>query len=102
VPYQDVNIVFTGLRPGEKLEEELLAKKENIIPTHHQKIMKAKVREYNFIEIKSEIEMLISMLAHQNDVDIVSKMKMIVPEYRSNNSVFEDLDKLQDESNALI
>lgn len=100
IPYQDINIVFTGLRPGEKLEEELLAKKENIIPTHHQKIMKAKVREYNFIEIKSEIEMLISMLAHQNDVDIVSKMKMIVPEYRSNNSVFEDLDKLQDESNS--
>ncbi len=102
IPYQDVNIVFTGLRPGEKLEEELLAKKENIIPTHHQKIMKAKVREYDFIEIKSEIEMLISMLAHQNDVDIVSKMKMIVPEYRSNNSVFEDLDKLQDESNSPV
>jgi FlaA1/EpsC-like NDP-sugar epimerase len=102
IPYQDINIVFTGLRPGEKLEEELLAKKENIIPTHHPKIMKAKVREYNFIEIKSEIEMLISMLAHQNDVDIVSKMKMIVPEYRSNNSVFEDLDKLQDESNSPV
>lgn len=102
IPNQDINIVFTGLRPGEKLEEELLAKKENIIPTHHQKIMKAKVREYNFTEIKSEIEMLISMLAHQNDVDIVSKMKMIVPEYRSNNSVFEDLDKLQDESNSPV
>lgn len=102
IPYQDINIVFTGLRPGEKLEEELLAKKENIIPTHHPKIMKAKVREYDFIEIKSEIEMLISMLAHQNDVDIVSKMKMIVPEYRSNNSVFEDLDKLQDESNSPV
>ena len=95
-PYKDVDIVFTGLRPGEKLEEELLAKKENIIPTHHQKIMKAKVREYNFVEIKSEIEKLISMLAQQNDIDIVLKMKMLVPEYRSNNSVFEDLDKQKD------
>lgn len=93
VPNKDINIVFTGLRPGEKLTEELLAKKENIIATHHQKIMKAKVREYNYLEVKNDVEQLIGMLSHQTDNDIVSKMKMIVPEYVSNNSVFESLDK---------
>lgn len=93
VPYQDIDIVFTGLRPGEKLTEELLAKKENIMPTHHQKIMKAKVREYNYLEVKNDVEQLIFILIHQNDIDLVSKMKMMVPEYVSNNSVFESLDK---------
>jgi FlaA1/EpsC-like NDP-sugar epimerase len=94
VPDVDVKIVFTGLRPGEKLEEELLAKKENIIATHHQKIMKAKVREYNFHEVKNEIEGLITLMVQQNDTNIVLKMKQIVPEFISNNSVFEDLDKI--------
>jgi FlaA1/EpsC-like NDP-sugar epimerase len=93
IPYKDIDIVFTGLRPGEKLEEELLAKKENIMATHHQKIMKAKVREYNFVEVKTEIESLIALLPAQNDADLVMKMKMLVPEYISNNSVFEDLDR---------
>lgn len=93
VPYKDIDIVFTGLRPGEKLEEELLAKKENIIATHHHKIMKAKVREYDFKEIKAEIEELIELIPYQDDNRIVSRMKQLVPEYISNNSVFEDLDK---------
>jgi FlaA1/EpsC-like NDP-sugar epimerase len=97
IPYKDIDIVFTGLRPGEKLEEELLAKKENIMATHHQKIMKAKVREYNFVEVKTEIESLIALLPAQNDADLVMKMKMLVPEYISNNSVFEDLDRQTEE-----
>ena len=93
VPYKDIDIVFTGLRPGEKLEEELLAKKENIIPTHHHKIMKAKVREYDFNEVQAEIEALIDLVPSQNDTRIVSCMKQLVPEYISKNSVFEDLDR---------
>jgi FlaA1/EpsC-like NDP-sugar epimerase len=93
IPYNDIDIVFTGLRPGEKLEEELLAKKENILPTHHQKIMKAKVREYNFLEVKAEIEELLKIWAQQDDLKLVSKMKMLVPEYVSNNSLFEKLDQ---------
>lgn len=92
IPYKDIQIVYTGMRPGEKLEEELLAKKENIIPTHHQKIMKAKVREYIFDEIEQDIAMLLNLLEKQIDVEIVSKMKSIVPEYLSNNSIFEHLD----------
>jgi FlaA1/EpsC-like NDP-sugar epimerase len=93
VPYQDIDIVFTGLRPGEKLEEELLAKKENILPTHHQKIMKAKVREYDFEDIRSDIDDLLHILKQQDDLQLVSKMKVMVPEFVSNNSVFEQLDQ---------
>ena len=93
VPYKDIDIVYSGLRPGEKLVEELLAKKENIIATHHHKIMKAKVREYNFSEISTQIDELIGLLTQHNDNSIVSKMKSIVPEYVSNNSIFEKLDE---------
>lgn len=96
IPYEEIGIVFSGLRPGEKLEEELLAKRENIIPTHHQKIMKARVREYDFMEIKSEIEKLIGLLSLPNDADLVRKMKHLVPEFKSKNSVFENLDKTRD------
>jgi FlaA1/EpsC-like NDP-sugar epimerase len=91
-PYKDIDIIFSGLRPGEKLEEELLAKKENILATHHPKIMKAKVIEYDFEEVKVKIEDLISILVQQDEFEIVAKMKSIVPEYVSNNSIFEQLD----------
>lgn len=92
LPYKDINIVFSGLRPGEKLEEELLSKKENIIATHHHKIMKAMVREYSFPEVRNEVDLLVSMLSNHDDNEIVAKMKKIVPEYVSNNSIFEKLD----------
>jgi FlaA1/EpsC-like NDP-sugar epimerase len=92
IPGKDIMITFTGLRPGEKIEEELLAKKENIIPTHHQKIMKARVREYSYLEAKNQIDQLIGLLAFKEDREIVMRMKRIVPEYISNNSVFESLD----------
>jgi FlaA1/EpsC-like NDP-sugar epimerase len=97
IPGKDIMISFTGLRPGEKLEEELLAKKENIIPTHHQKIMKARVREYDYLEAKNQIDQLIGLLAYKEDREIVWRMKKIVPEYISNNSVFESLDHNQDQ-----
>lgn len=92
IPHEEIKIVFTGLRPGEKLEEELLAKKENIIPTHHHKIMKARVREYDYLEAKNQLDQLTGLLAYKEDKEIVMRMKQIVPEYKSRNSVFESLD----------
>jgi len=91
-PYIDIDIVFSGLRPGEKIKEELLAKTENIVPTHNQKIMRAKVRQYDYEQVSLEINELIDIAAKHDDVKIVGKMKKIVPEYISNNSVFEALD----------
>jgi FlaA1/EpsC-like NDP-sugar epimerase len=90
---KDIQIHFTGLRPGEKLYEELLNTQENTLPTHHEKIMIAKVREYEFNHINENITDLVKLFYTQNNLAIVAKMKEIVPEYSSNNSVFEVLDK---------
>ncbi len=89
---RDIEIKITGLRPGEKLYEELLAKDENTITTYHPKIMIAKVRESNE-NIIEKIEELISLYDSQNNKNIVKLMKDIVPEYISNNSEFSTLDK---------
>ncbi len=89
---KDIQITFTGLRPGEKIFEELLADKETTLPTHHEKILIARVREYEFEQIKKDITDLILLFKLQNNESIVSKMKLIVPEYMSANSVFEKLD----------
>jgi FlaA1/EpsC-like NDP-sugar epimerase len=91
---KDIQLVFTGLRPGEKLYEELLANEENTIPTHHKKIMIAKVKEYEFNDVRNNIKELISLFGEQNNEAIVRKMKSIIPEYISNNSVFEELDRV--------
>jgi len=90
---KDIKIVFTGLRPGEKLYEELLHNSENTLPTHHPLIMIAKVREYDFNTISAYIDDLSLLAATKDDMNIVRKMKQIVPEYISNNSVFAELDK---------
>jgi FlaA1/EpsC-like NDP-sugar epimerase len=90
---KDIQIVFTGLRPGEKLTEELLNNEENTIPTHHPKIMIAKVREYTFETIDKNIRELITLFDDQDNLEMVSKMKEIVPEFISNNSVYEKLDQ---------
>lgn len=89
---KDIQIIYTGLRPGEKIFEELLANKETTLPTHHSKIMIAKVREYDFPTIEKEISDLIDLFKLQNNEIIVRKMKDIVPEYISANSQFEKLD----------
>ena len=89
----DVQIEITGLRPGEKLYEELLATKENTIKTEHPKIMRAKVREYTQEEVDKEIGKLLEILPTCQDFDIVKQMKVIVPEFKSNNSVYQILDK---------
>ncbi len=89
---KDIEIKVTGLRPGEKLYEELLAEEENTIPTHHPQILKAKVRHEDAQQI-TEIEHLIQLFERQQNDQIVGKMKQIVPEFISNNSDFEKLDK---------
>ncbi|HIN39670.1 MAG TPA: polysaccharide biosynthesis protein, partial [Flavobacteriales bacterium] len=89
---KDIQLVYTGLRPGEKLVEELLNSKENTIPTHHPKIMIANVREYDWNLIEKETNELIAMFDQQNNEQIVKKMKEIVPEYKSSNSIYEKLD----------
>jgi FlaA1/EpsC-like NDP-sugar epimerase len=92
IPNQDIKIEFTGLRPGEKLFEELLNDHENTMPTHHEKIMIGKVREYLFDEIESQIYDLINLAKTNDDLQVVKTMKQIVHEFKSKNSVFEELD----------
>ncbi|MDF3078933.1 MAG: polysaccharide biosynthesis protein, partial [Sphingobacteriaceae bacterium] len=94
VPNQDITIEFSGLRPGEKLYEELLNDMENTVPTHHEKIMIAKVRTYDFEEVCKHIERLIAFSKDCNDRQVVIKMKEIVPEFISNNSIYEELDQV--------
>lgn len=91
-PGKDIEIVFTGLREGEKLYEELLGQKENTIPTHHEKIMIAKVQEYPYPEINSYIELFNDLVTDKNELKMVALMKELVPEFRSNYSRFEVLD----------
>ena len=90
---RDIKIIYTGLRPGEKLFEELLASSENTLATHHQQILVGKVREYEFTEVTQFINELILLFNTQDNTRIVSKMKDIVPEFVSNNSIFQTLDK---------
>lgn len=89
---KDIDIVFTGLRDGEKLYEELLNNSENTIPTHHEKILKAKVSEYQYDEIVRYLDLLEDLIHDRNELKMVALMKEIVPEYKSNYSKFEVLD----------
>ena len=91
-PGIDIKIVFSGLRPGEKLYEELLNKKEITMPTNNSKIMVAKVREFQFDEVSKHIDELIELANIGKTYLAVAKMKEIVPEYISNNSPYEQLD----------
>jgi FlaA1/EpsC-like NDP-sugar epimerase len=98
---KDIKIVFSGLRPGEKLYEELLASSEQTLPTYHEKIKIAKVRVYNFQETDKSIKNLLeSNNSHQNR-EIVLIMKHIVPEFKSKNSVYDELD-FADEEEEII
>ncbi|MEI8005505.1 MAG: nucleoside-diphosphate sugar epimerase/dehydratase [Bacteroidota bacterium] len=91
-PGKDIMIEYTGMRPGEKLYEELLDLHENTLPTHHPLIMIAKVREQDIEQVRSDIDELVNLSAGAGDTDVVRKMKQIVPEYKSQNSVYEALD----------
>ncbi|WOD43354.1 polysaccharide biosynthesis protein [Hwangdonia lutea] len=89
---EDIDIDITGLRPGEKLYEELLANGENTLSTYHKKIMISKTRELEYSKIKADIEELCITNRFQNN-NIVMKMKNLIPEYKSNNSDYEKFDK---------
>jgi FlaA1/EpsC-like NDP-sugar epimerase len=93
VPNIDIEIKYTGLRPGEKLYEELLSEAENTIPTHHEKILIAKIREEKIEGIDNHFEQLFFYAAQAGQtMAMVSKMKELIPEFVSNNSIYEQLD----------
>ena len=89
---KNVKIEYTGLRAGEKLYEEVLNELEGTKPTFHEKIRIAEVREYDYEAVNKDIEDLIAISKNYDDMETVRKMKEIVPEYKSNNSVYEKLD----------
>ena len=91
-PYDDIDIEFTGLRPGEKLFEELLNDSSTSQPTHHPKIMITRVPSRNFEEVKAKIKTIIESATKNKDIEIVKLLKELVPEFISNNSQFESLD----------
>ena len=95
VPGEDIEIQYTGLRPGEKLYEELLATKENVLPTNNAKIYRAQVREYDYNDICSVMSPLIALAIKVDKMGTVQMMKGIVPEFKSKNSEYEVLDKVE-------
>jgi FlaA1/EpsC-like NDP-sugar epimerase len=90
---KDVQIEYVGLRAGEKLYEEVLSNTENTLPSFHPKIRIAQVREYDYAQVERDIEELIQIANTYDPMAIVKKMKEIVPEFVSNNSVYSVLDK---------
>jgi len=91
-PERDIEIHFTGLREGEKLFEELLTNQENTLPTHHKKILIARVQEYSYEEINRYVELFNDLVNDRNELKMVALMKELVPEYKSNYSRYEVLD----------
>ena len=91
-PEKDIPIIFTGLRPGEKLYEELLNQKELTLPTSNSKIMIARVREFDYAQVSKQVDELIEISQIDKPFTTVTYMKKIVPEYISKNSVYEQLD----------
>lgn len=89
---EDIDIIYTGLRPGEKLYEELLATKENTLPTDNTQIYRAQVREYDYQHVDHAIDELTELAIHVQKMDTVRMMKQIVPEFKSKNSIYEQLD----------
>lgn len=96
VPEKDIKIEFSGLRPGEKLYEELFNDSEVTEKTSHEKINIAKVRQYKLEEILPQLENMISLARENQVIDVVRCMKQLVPEYISQNSEFELQDQLQE------
>ena len=92
IPHKDIKIVVTGLRPGEKLYEELLSSKENCIPTHHKKITIGQTRQFDFHEARTKITAMLENLSAETDEKIVERMKDMVEEFISQNSKYEYLD----------
>lgn len=95
-PYKDIGIEITGLRPGEKLYEELLNDVATTLPTHHPKIMISKIPVGEFLDIKSKIKTIIKTATKHEDKKVVKLLKELVPEFKSENSTFKDLDVIID------
>jgi len=91
IPYHDIDIVFSGLRPGEKLHEELLNDSEKALPTHHKDIMIAKTKPQSQ-HVSGAVEELLYLATLNDSLEMVRKMKEMLPEFISNNSVYENLD----------
>ena len=89
---EDIEIEYTGLRPGEKLYEEVLSTKENTLPTSNEKIHIAKVRQYDYVAVAEQIAKLNELAATVDIPATVRLMKQMVPEYKSQNSRFEEYD----------
>jgi FlaA1/EpsC-like NDP-sugar epimerase len=102
VPGRDVQIIYTGLRPGEKLYEELLAQKEFTKPTFHPKIMIALVRQFELRAVIKQINELIILAKKIDTQHVVLKMKELVPEFISMNSIFSKLDCGEKPSSEII
>ena len=92
-PDKDIKIEYTGLRPGEKLYEEVLSDKENTLPSFHERIRIAKVREYAFDEVTAATEKLEELSKKVDIPELIQLMKRLVPEYKSQNSEFEKYDR---------
>lgn len=102
IPYKDIDIKFTGLRPGEKLYEELLADEESTQPTYNKKIMIGSAREYDYGMVQDELGKLLAAVLNYQDEKIVKIMKKLVPEFISTNSTYEEFDKEKDKEPCLL
>jgi FlaA1/EpsC-like NDP-sugar epimerase len=91
-PYEDIDIQFIGLRPGEKLYEELWSNEETPVPTEHDKILIVKAQSFVYATIKKQLDELVQLSENSDNVMIVKKMKQIVPEFISANSPYSALD----------
>lgn len=98
-PDVDIKIEYTGLRPGEKLYEELLSDSENVMPTYHDKIMIAKVAEYDYEVVREKVEKLMASAKQHYTLETVGLIKDLVPEYTSNNSAYQNTDRLDKKIN---
>jgi FlaA1/EpsC-like NDP-sugar epimerase len=93
IPNVDIDVVYTGLRPGEKLYEELLTDTDKVLPTYHEKIMLARNSVDNSEEVEALIDFLSCFVSANQVNDVVRMLKRMIPEFKSQNSPFESLDK---------
>ena len=91
---EDIEILFTGLREGEKLYEELLNDHERVQITHHPKILIAQVNPNSYHKVRNQIELFAELIEKNNEYDLVRHLKVLVPEFISNSSRFETLDRV--------